>query len=401
MSHHDVTVEQFTMQAPDFAAAPAMHDADAPQALLDAAQPCSADTVLDVACGPGILVAAIAPQVTRVVGIDLAPAMIELARERCRELGLENTELQIGDVDPLPYADATFSLVLCRYALHHFQAPGSVIAQMARVCAPGGRVVVADIAASDDPAIAARLDRVERARPVPSPCADSGGRAGVDARCRSHAEACGLLPAADGARRAARALRLAAPARGARAVRGGDRGRAARAGGGAGRRGGALRLSDCGCCWRAEHARPRHIGRRSGFESLPPSTSSAECAAGETVRLWSRRSKEGARIVGLTFAGALRRKSSGSSGSGDVGYLCHALRCDPSGLDSRRTANAANAEQVSPRSGKGREYPAWEERMLANPTQVLKDAGQWPQGGNKIDPSVSNHPKHTLAVNNR
>ncbi len=164
MSHADVTVEQFTMQAPDFAAAPAMHDAAALQVLLEAAQPRPTDTVLDVACGPGILVAAIAPQVARAAGIDLTPAMIELARERCRELGLENTELQVGDVDPLPYADATFSLVLCRYALHHFEAPGRVIAQMARVCAPGGRVVIADIAASDDPAIAARLDRVECAR---------------------------------------------------------------------------------------------------------------------------------------------------------------------------------------------------------------------------------------------
>jgi SAM-dependent methyltransferase len=58
---------------------------------------------------------------------------------------VRNVRWVVGDVCPLPFGDAAFSVVTCRYALHHFPDPRAVVSEMVRVCAPGGRVVLADV----------------------------------------------------------------------------------------------------------------------------------------------------------------------------------------------------------------------------------------------------------------
>ena len=157
-------VEQFTRQAVPFSTAPGIRDEDALRLLVRASGAGAADTVLDVACGPGLVAAAVAPVARHVTGIDLTPAMIECARALVRERGLANVTLTVGDVQPLPYEAGAFSLVVSRFAFHHFPDPGAVLREMVRVCAPGGRVVVADAAVSPDPARAAAFNRMERLR---------------------------------------------------------------------------------------------------------------------------------------------------------------------------------------------------------------------------------------------
>ena len=164
MGHERTTVDQFTSQAAGFSTAAAMNDAQAMRMLLDAANLSSDDTVLDVACGPGIVAAAFAPAAASVLGIDLTPEMLELARERCAADGIGNARFDLGDVTALPYADGEFSRVVCRYALHHVADPTAVVGEMARVCEPGGRVVVADMIVGDDAAAAARFNEAERTR---------------------------------------------------------------------------------------------------------------------------------------------------------------------------------------------------------------------------------------------
>jgi SAM-dependent methyltransferase len=164
VEHEDTTVDQFGRQAAGFSSAAAMNDEAAMTMLLDALGAGAGDAVLDVACGPGIVAAAVAPSAARVVGIDLTPEMIELARERCAEAGIGNTRFDLGDVSELPYADGEFSRVVCRYALHHVGDPATVVAEMARVCAPGGRVAVADMIVGEDVDIAVRFNEAERSR---------------------------------------------------------------------------------------------------------------------------------------------------------------------------------------------------------------------------------------------
>jgi SAM-dependent methyltransferase len=164
MSHRETTVDQFTRQAAGFASAATMNDEAAMRLLLDALALGPDETVIDVACGPGIVAAAVAPHVREVVGIDLTPEMVELAGRRCAEAGITNARFDIGDVTELPYDDGEFTRVVCRYALHHVGDPRAVVGEMARVCAPGGRVAVADMIVGDDPEAAERFNAAERAR---------------------------------------------------------------------------------------------------------------------------------------------------------------------------------------------------------------------------------------------
>src|SRR5256884_2811991 len=163
-AHRDLIVEQFTKQAVPFSTAPGVRDEEALRLLVDFAGAGPEDTVLDVACGPALVVCALAPVVRHATGIDVTPAMIQQARALAAEKGLGNVAWQVGDVLPLPYPDGAFSLVVSRFAFHHFPEPRAVLAEMKRVCAPGGRVALVDVAASDDPAKAAALNRMEKLR---------------------------------------------------------------------------------------------------------------------------------------------------------------------------------------------------------------------------------------------
>jgi SAM-dependent methyltransferase len=85
---------------------------------------------------------ALARVARHVTGIDLTPAMIELARLLQAERNLYNITWEIGDANPLPYKDSSFSLVATRYSFHHFIDSRSTLDEMKSVCIPGGRVAV-------------------------------------------------------------------------------------------------------------------------------------------------------------------------------------------------------------------------------------------------------------------
>ncbi|HEV8436789.1 MAG TPA: methyltransferase domain-containing protein [Methylomirabilota bacterium] len=162
--HRDAILDQFTRQAVPFSTAPGIKDEQALRFLVESSGAGPEDTVLDVACGGGLVVCAFARVVRHATGIDLTPAMLERARALQREQGLENVSWKLGDVLPLPFGDGSFSIVTSRFAFHHFLDPRAVLAEMARVCAPGGKVVVADSEASPDPAKAAEFNRMEKLR---------------------------------------------------------------------------------------------------------------------------------------------------------------------------------------------------------------------------------------------
>ncbi len=163
-SHRDRILDQFTRQAAPFSTAPAIKDEQALRLLVESSGAGPDDTVLDVACGGGLVVCAFARVVRHATGIDLTPAMIERARALQEEQQLRNVTWRLGDVLPLPWAAGAFTIVTSRFAFHHFLEPGAVLAEMKRVCAPGGRVVIADTEASPDPVKATEFNRMEKLR---------------------------------------------------------------------------------------------------------------------------------------------------------------------------------------------------------------------------------------------
>jgi ubiquinone/menaquinone biosynthesis C-methylase UbiE len=163
-SHDQLIREQFTLQAKLFSAAAPITDERALTMIRDAAQPSPDDRLLDVACGGGILTCALAPFVSEVVGIDMTRAMLAEAKALAAKEGLRNIVWREGDARALPFAERSFGVVVTRFSFHHFPDPSAVLSEMVRVCAPGGRIVVVDVIASEDRAKAALFNRLERLR---------------------------------------------------------------------------------------------------------------------------------------------------------------------------------------------------------------------------------------------
>lgn len=107
------------------------------------------DVALDVACGPGAFVLALAPSVKFARGVDLTFAMLQRARETQREKQISNAAFDQGDAGQLPYPDNVFHLVTCQFAFHHMPKPQAAFGEMLRVCSPGGRLLVVDTIAPE------------------------------------------------------------------------------------------------------------------------------------------------------------------------------------------------------------------------------------------------------------
>jgi ubiquinone/menaquinone biosynthesis C-methylase UbiE len=160
VKHNQTVIEQFSKQAVAFAEMPG--HSDSMQMLIKMSGVSGGDQVLDVACGPGLVACAFAPHARQVTGIDITPGMIEQARGLQGKKQLENLTWQVGNVLPLPFPEASFSVVLTRYSFHHFLNPEAVLAEMVRVCRKGGRVMVADVVLP--PEKAGAYNRMERLR---------------------------------------------------------------------------------------------------------------------------------------------------------------------------------------------------------------------------------------------
>jgi SAM-dependent methyltransferase len=145
--HDDVTRKSFEQQVGLFVGDDSPF-ARRPASTLAWLEPLDAAmVVLDVACGAAHASEVAAPHVRQVVGIDLTPALLTIGADRLRAAGIDNVLLQEGHAAALPFVDGSFDLVFCRTALHHFPDPQRCIHEMARVCRPGGRVVLSDMIA--------------------------------------------------------------------------------------------------------------------------------------------------------------------------------------------------------------------------------------------------------------
>jgi SAM-dependent methyltransferase len=112
--------------------------------LLRAADLQPGERVLDVACGTGVIARLAAEQVGStgmVVGVDVAPDMIEVARTASAAAGLA-IEWQEGDAASLPLPDDSFDVVLCQMGLMLFADKPGALSEMRRVLASGGRVAL-------------------------------------------------------------------------------------------------------------------------------------------------------------------------------------------------------------------------------------------------------------------
>jgi ubiquinone/menaquinone biosynthesis C-methylase UbiE len=100
------------------------------------------DRLLDVGCGTGAASRRAAAVAGSVVGADLSSEMLKEARQLAR--GIDNVTFVQADAEALPLEDASFTAILCTNSFHHYPNPAAAIGEMARVLAPGGRLLVGD-----------------------------------------------------------------------------------------------------------------------------------------------------------------------------------------------------------------------------------------------------------------
>ena len=104
------------------------------------------DRVLDVGCGPGFYCLEIAEEVGsdgRVVGIDAAEPMLDLARTRCEAFG--NVSFKRGDIMSIPVESESFDRAICVQVLEYVEPATAALSEIQRTLCPGGRVVIWDI----------------------------------------------------------------------------------------------------------------------------------------------------------------------------------------------------------------------------------------------------------------
>ena len=163
-AHERTIADQFTRQARGFAANAELHAHDVLELIVEAAALGSSGRAIDLACGPGSVACALAARAAWVVGLDTTPAMLDQARLLAKSRGLSNIEWKESGIYAAPYADGSFDAVTCRFAFHHLKDPARAFAEMLRLAAPGGRIVLCDGLAPDDPKTALAFNAMERRR---------------------------------------------------------------------------------------------------------------------------------------------------------------------------------------------------------------------------------------------
>ena len=145
--HNEKIEAQFSKQAKGYTNI--VSHSDALDQLIYLSHASKEDTVLDVACGSGIVACAFAKHVASVTGIDITEGMLNEAKQLQTLRNLENIKWQTGDVTALPYADNSFSIVISRFGFHHFLEPAKVLAEMKRVCKANGIIMIVDVTLPD------------------------------------------------------------------------------------------------------------------------------------------------------------------------------------------------------------------------------------------------------------
>jgi len=142
--HKEAIQKQFTKTAEAFSMFAVRDTPEVLKEKVDFARPQSTDTALDVACGPGAFVLAIAPRVQFARGVDLTPEMLRRARSYQAEKQIANAGFVLGDAEQLPFPGSSFDLVSCQCSFHHMPKPQLVLAEMIRVTKPAGRMLIID-----------------------------------------------------------------------------------------------------------------------------------------------------------------------------------------------------------------------------------------------------------------
>lgn len=153
-----IASESFQRQGADW---DEMRALDLPAAAVEAALlalvPPGSGRLLDIGTGTGRVLELLGPRVREGLGVDASTAMLALARARLARAGLPHCAVRLADMYRLPLPAGGFDLAVLQMVLHYAEAPERVLAEAARILAPGGRLIVIDLAPHARGDLAAKL----------------------------------------------------------------------------------------------------------------------------------------------------------------------------------------------------------------------------------------------------
>jgi ubiquinone/menaquinone biosynthesis C-methylase UbiE len=123
---------------------------------------CQIGKLLDIGTGPGWLLAAIQGSLPglQLVGVDISPAMVDVAMENMRKAGYETAVcLKIAGADELPFPDNTFDVVVSTGSLHHWKDPIAALNEVYRVLKTNGYALIYDLVRKLPPSVAEAVKR--------------------------------------------------------------------------------------------------------------------------------------------------------------------------------------------------------------------------------------------------
>lgn len=103
-------------------------------------------TLVEIGVGTGMMLTELATRVDSLIGVDHSAAMLDEARQRLAEAGIDSVDLRLGEMTHLPLPDSSADCLLFNMVLHHAPDPSAVLKESARVLKPGGLLLVADLA---------------------------------------------------------------------------------------------------------------------------------------------------------------------------------------------------------------------------------------------------------------
>ncbi len=164
-NEHKIQVQKaFGDTAQDYVESPMHRTGQDLVRIVELSEATPQDEALDIATGGGHTALHLAPEVKHIVVSDLTPRMLAAAQNFFAENGIENASFELADAEDLPFADASFDIVTCRIAPHHFSDPQAFVSEVARILRPGGRFVLMDSVSPDDRELDEFINEMEQRR---------------------------------------------------------------------------------------------------------------------------------------------------------------------------------------------------------------------------------------------
>ncbi len=99
--------------------------------------------ILDAGCGPGTYGIMLAQKGNEVIGVEISPSAVQVAKQRASEKRV-NFSAQVGDLEKLPFEDGYFDVCFVGWVLHHFPDINAAVSELVRVLKPGGMIAMAE-----------------------------------------------------------------------------------------------------------------------------------------------------------------------------------------------------------------------------------------------------------------